>query len=396
MKNTLVLNLNLGSRYLDTYAEEDLTIEVTNVKSIVGAFGYGPNLHTGFITSYTPSVGDKYYFLDGVTVPRVKLKNLATDYKIKVVRNIKEATHVFGSAKSLDKMTDGNWYYSIGTELFKKFFEEAKNYMDTYYVSNIETALEFYDTPYVLCDYNTFGSVIANRKLSFSIKQEDYDEHTRTSSKMFTYVEDNLSEDLNHMLFNTTYDESALLLHLNGDDALEIDDTMYKSLSEMLESSDSDNHTLAMEIMANSHYEKSLLYLELLFCNYSGILSSSRTKNHVNFKSLVHFLCKTRYFETGIDDIVNSLRKHGQLTRDRLDIILKMHGDKVKERGDSKYFTVKTISVEPELLAEMNDNYSFQVQEDYEVVASPREIDVLPEVLIETPISNESNTDYFL
>jgi hypothetical protein len=44
----------------------------------------------------------------------------------------------------------------------------------------------------------------------------------------------------------------------------------------------------------------------------------------------------------------------------------------------------------------MNDNYSFQVQEDYEVVASPREIDVLPEVLIETPISNESNTDYFL
>jgi hypothetical protein len=73
-----------------------------------------------------------------------------------------------------------------------------------------------------------------------------------------------------------------------------------------------------------------------------------------------------------------------------------MHGDVVEKRGNSKYFTVKTISIEPELLAEMNDNYSFQVQEDYEVVASPREIDVLPEVLIETPISNESHTDYFL
>jgi hypothetical protein len=396
MKNTLVISLGLNSKYFDTYLEEDLQINLNDLKSIIGSYGYGPSLHTGFLTSYTPSVGDKYYFLDAVTVPRVKLKNLATDYKVKVVRDIKEATHVFGSAKSLDKMTTYNWYYCISTELFKQFYEGAKNFMDDFYSSKIDTALEFYDTPYILCDYNTFSSVICNAKLSFGIKQADWDEHTKSNSQVFTYVEDNLSEDLNHMLYNTVYDESALILHLNGDDALEIDATMYDSLSEMLKSSDADNHTLAMEIMANSHYEKSLLYLELLFCNYSDTLSGSRTKNHVNFKSLVNFLCKTRYYDTGIDDIVNSLRKHGQLTRDRLDIILKMHGDVVERRGNSKYFTVKTISIEPELLAEMNDNYSFQVQEDYEVVASPREIDVLPEVLIETPISNESHTDYFL
>jgi hypothetical protein len=49
---------------------------------------------------------------------------------------------------------------------------------------------------------------------------------------------------------------------------------------------------LAMEIMANSKYVESLIYLELLFYRYAGRISDRHTKNHVNFKSLLGYLGK--------------------------------------------------------------------------------------------------------
>ena len=395
MKQTLKIDLECNSNFYNSYDLNDLRI-TCEIRSFIGSFGYGPNLHTAFKDTYTPSVGDTYYFLPGVTIPRVKLKNLASDYKVKVVRDITQATHVFGSNNTLDKMTDVSWYYAVSTVQFKELYEAIKPYMDTYYTSRIDTALEFYDNDRILCDYSTMTFMLNTHIPGYIAKG---DELMFSSSRRFYYVEENVTDEINHLIFNDVYDEKALLLHLNGDDAIEIDADMYASLEEMLKSQDEDNHTLAMEIMANCHYEKSLLYLELLFCNYSDTMYGCRTKNHVNFKSLVNFLGKGRGFHTSIDDIVESLRKHKQLTKERLDIILKQHGGQIENRGDSEYFRVKTITIDSKLLAEMNENYSFQIKEDYTVspeAEAPREIEVVPETITEIPVTNESNTDYFL
>lgn len=395
MKQTLKIDLECNSGFYDKYDLSDFRV-TCEIRSFIGSFGYGPNLATAFKDTYTPSVGDTYYFLPGVTVPRVKLKNLASDYKVKVVRDITQASHVFGSDNTLDKMTDVSWYYAVSTVQFKEFYESVKPYMDSYYTSRIDTALEFYDNDRILCDYSCI-SFMLNTHVPGYIAEGD--ELMIKSSRRFYYVEENVTSEINHLIFNDVYDEKALLLHLNGEDAIEIDVDMYASLEEMLKSKDEDNHTLAMEIMANCHYEKSLLYLELLFCNYHDTMYECNSKNHVNFKSLANFLGKGRGFATSIDDIVESLRKHKQLTRERLDVILKQHGEQIGRRGDSKWFTVKTITVESELLEEMNENYSFQLKEDYTVspeAETPREIEIVPETVTEIPIANESNTDYFL
>lgn len=395
MKQTLKIDLVCNSGFYDKYDLSDFRV-TCEIRSFIGSFGYGPNLATAFKDTYTPSVGDTYYFLPGVTVPRVKLKNLASDYKVKVVRDITQASHVFGSDNTLDKMTDVSWYYAVSTVQFKEFYESVKPYMDSYYTSRIDTALEFYDNDRILCDYSCI-SFMLNTHVPGYIAEGD--ELMIKSSRRFYYVEENVTSEINHLIFNDVYDEKALLLHLNGEDAIEIDVDMYASLEEMLKSKDEDNHTLAMEIMANCHYEKSLLYLELLFCNYHDTMYECNSKNHVNFKSLANFLGKGRGFATSIDDIVESLRKHKQLTRERLDVILKQHGEQIGRRGDSKWFTVKTITVESELLEEMNENYSFQLKEDYTVspeAETPREIEIVPETVTEIPIANESNTDYFL
>ncbi len=57
----------------------------------------------------------------------------------------------------------------------------------------------------------------------------------------------------------------------------------------MFKSSDKDNHIMAMEIMANSNYVESALYLLLLLEEYGHRIADCNTKNHVNFKSMVSY-----------------------------------------------------------------------------------------------------------
>jgi hypothetical protein len=65
------------------------------------------------------------------------------------------------------------------------------------------------------------------------------------------------------------------------------------------------------------------------------------------------------------DDTVKILREKGQLTPDKLDKVLGYIQDDVVRNGNSQYFKMKTVSINPELLEEMNVNYSYQTQADF-------------------------------
>jgi hypothetical protein len=164
----------------------------------------------------------------------------------------------------------------------------------------------------------------------------------------------------------TVYDEMAILKHINGDDATVIDEAMFEQISQMFQSNDNDNHILAMEIMANSNYTESLLFLEMLFKEYSYQISSCHTKNHVNFKSLIGFLKKNKnYLGTDIDDIVKSLIDKGVLTTDKLDVLMRNYSDEVEKHGSTKYFKVKTVTINEDLLKQLNANYIYEHVEDF-------------------------------
>ena len=370
----------------------------SQIEFCTGMFGYDNTLST-FETVYTPSLNDKLYFLKGVTIPRVKMKNLAVDYKIKTVRDINEATHIFGSSNTFDKITDSTWEYNINTEEFKAFLLLAKDYMDVFKYERIETALEFYTLPVILTDHNTLHNVICCNSLPFDYTY-DFNTHDRYSNR-FVVLSADQKDNYEFIINKTLYDESALLLHLNGDAAIEIDNQMFESLNEMFASSDRDNWTLAMEIMANCHYDKSLLYLELLFCDHSYKINDTKTKSHVNFKSLLSFLGKSYGYSTSVDDIMSSLKKHNKFTKENLDIILKLHGAVIQNQGDTTYFKVKVITVDSNVLATMKEDYTYTMIEDptFEV-ASPEteetvmiEEEIVPEI-IKIEIKDES-ADYF-
>ena len=369
--------------------EIDIKIETTNY--------FDPSIDTFNINQngYTPMKGDKLYFLPGVNIPRIKLKDLATKFGIRTVRDVSEATILFGSSKTKDKMTGYTWKYKIPTTIVQLFFETYKNDMDDYQYSKLENALEFYTEEYILTDWSTARTFTDNdlpqwnsysqqpQFLSFNSSRNTSSEHVHEINKDYIHLYGLIKG-------REIIDESCLLDQLNGDDAVIIDADMFTQLSTMFNSSDDDNHILAMEIMANSKYKESLLYIEMIFKNHAYTIGQSSSKNHVNFKSLLSYLNKNnRYIDTSLDNIMESLISKKVLTKDKIDILLENYGHEINNRGDSTYFKVQTITVNEDTLSLLNENYNYKVIEDYEpLIVENLEEEKLDEV-IEDELINE-------
>ena len=369
--------------------EVDIKIETTNY--------FDPSIDTFNINQngYTPMKGDKLYFLPGVNIPRIKLKDLATKFGIRTVRDVSEANVIFGSSKTKDKMTGYTWKYKIPTTLVQLFFETYKNDMDDYQFSKIDNALEFYTEEYILTDWSTARNFTDNdlpqwNSYSQQPQYTDYHSKSRASSEHVHEVNKDYIHLYDLIKGKEIIDESCLLDQLNGDDAVIIDADMFTQLSTMFNSSDDDNHILAMEIMANSKYKESLLYIEMIFKNHSYSIGNCHTKNHVNFKSLLSYLGKSnRYIDTSLDDIMESLISKKVLTKDKVDILLENYGHEINNRGDSTYFKVQTITVNEDTLSLLNENYNYKVIEDYEPsIVNNLEEEKLDEV-IEDQLINE-------
>ena len=369
--------------------EVDIKIETTNY--------FDPSIDTFNINQngYTPMKGDKLYFLPGVNIPRIKLKDLATKFGIRTVRDVSEANVIFGSSKTKDKMTGYTWKYKIPTTLVQLFFETYKNDMDDYQFSKIDNALEFYTEEYILTDWSTARNFTDNdlpQWNSYSAQPQyvDYHSKSRSSSEHVHEVNKEYIHLYELIKGREIIDESCLLDQLNGDDAVIIDADMFTQLSTMFNSSDDDNHILAMEILANSKYKESLLYIEMLFKNHSYSIGNCHTKNHVNFKSLLSYLGKSnRYIDTSLDNIMESLISKKVLTKDKIDILLENYGHEINNRGDSTYFKVQTITVNEDTLSLLNENYNYKVIEDYEpLIVENLEEEKLDEV-IEDELINE-------
>ena len=380
------LYLNFNYTYSDTTLDNfDVRIETTNY--------FDPSSDTLNIVKneYTPMKGDKLYFLPGVNIPRIKLKDLATKFGIRTIRDINEATIIFGSSKTKDKMTGSSWKYKIPTPVVQLFFETYKNDMDDYQFSKIETALEFYTEEYILTDWSTarnFTDTDCPQFNSYSLQPVylDYVNNKRTSSEYVYDVATEYISIFNSLKGREIIDESCLLDQLNGDDAVIIDADMFTQLTTMFNSSDDDNHILAMEILANSKYKESLLYIEMIFKNHAYSIGNCHTKNHVNFKSLLSYLGKSnRYIDTSLDNIMESLISKKVLTKDKIDILLENYGHEINNRGDSTYFKVQTITVNEDTLSLLNENYNYKVIEDYE----PSIVENLEEEKLDEVIEDE-------
>ena len=354
-------------------------------------------------TPYVPQKGDRFYFLPDVNIPRIKLKDLATNYGVKVTRDPKNATHIFASKNTINKVTTRNWNYKISTEYLKAFIEEYKSYIDDQHVENVRQALEFYTQDYLICDYNTRIDLTDEDLPNFSHLTEDinYSNNNSANSELVYIIDKEYTYLFDEIKGKTITDEVCLLDILNGDDAVVIDAVTFDQLSNLFKSTDTDNHVLAMEIMANSKYKESMLYLGILFKEFQQTMVDTSTKNHVNFKSLLtYFGIKSLNYDTiDLDFIVTRLKNRNILTTDMLNVLLDKYNDEVIGRNRTSVFQVKTVTVNPELLGILNTNYMYETTTDFIPVVNvvePIEEVIAPEPeVIEEPLSEFAAEDNF-
>jgi hypothetical protein len=135
----------------------------------------------------------------------------------------------------------------------------------------------------------------------------------------------------------------------------------------MFKSSDQDNHIMAMEIMANSNYVESALYLLMLLEEYGDKIANCHTKNHVNFKSMVsYFSLRVRDVDClDPDDVSKKLTALGLLTTDWLNILLESRLDWfVTNIARSSTFNVASMVPTPEVSVAINSDYRAEIAFD--------------------------------
>jgi hypothetical protein len=382
-KNILIIKSNT----LETHFESTSNSEITfDIESYLGDFNADSNDLLNIVKEpYAPQKGDKIYFLPSVSVPRVKFKNVSLEYGIKTVRDPEQANVFFGCSKSIHSMTNNTWFYRASVKDFLSFIEAVDYRLDGHTKDTIETALEFYEKEHIGVSWNIMNCMVATIK---DVKVSKY-------SERIVYIEDDFKEEFLRLQSIKIYDESSVIDILNGEEAAVIDRNMFEHIREMFKSSDKDNHVLAMEIMANSKYTDSLIYLELLFYYYAHKIMDTHTKNHVNFKSLVSYLGKDmRGLHTDIDGVTRSLINKDQFTPDKVEIVMEYLHEDIVNSGNSDYYTVKTISVNPEFIAQLGTNYTYQVQDDYVGPEIPVEFDE-EEERVAVPVPYEMMEDNF-
>ena len=338
-------------------------------------------------TEYDLTVGDKFYFLPGVSVPRIKLKDLASSHKIKTVRDIQDATVIFTGKKTMHTMTEYNWRHTVNKDALLVFLASAKtnNNITDYEYEKLVPVISSSTEDKLCTDYQTVR-LILDSDIPYHIESSLVD-----GSNKFITINSDYSDLYHAIQTRGLYTEDALYPHLNGPDATIIDDGMYDSISEMFKSSDDDNCTLAMEIMANCDYNESIVYLGLLFNNYGYKIYNMRSKNHVNFKSLLNYMGNTAGSPSmNKDEIVTCILNKGLLKTSHMDILAKEFSKEIGRNGDSTHFKVKVISYSKEVDQALGIELTLQVKDDY--VSEIVQEEVIVEELIQE--NEHTNTEF--
>lgn len=362
MKNYLSIKLHDDGTFSHTDDEMDLNLEC-EIHYRIGSFD-SDDIGLNVSHVYTPTSGDKFFFLPGVTVPRVKMKDLHKDFNVRSVRDIEEANIIFTGSKTISTIFDYNWEYRTETVKFKEFIETAKEkgLIADYYYDKLATALEFYTEDDVIIDISA-RRLLYDNNISFYITESNY-----YGSGKFMFVSPEYAQLYNNLKDKQLYLEDSLYEYINGTDAVTIDSSMHEILQEMFKSSDTDNHVLAMEIMANSDYKSSILYLCYLLCDNSYNIEQRKERTHVNFKSLLTYMGRTTgNVRLNKDEMVNLMLRKKLFTKEYFFNMCKKFKSEI-EYSSSDHFNVKTVSSSNEVNEYFNEELVYQVKENYQPI----------------------------
>lgn len=375
MKKKIYLNFHFG-KYFQTGKPEDLEFSLVDITT-----EYVADLESDLFDKkeYTPTYKDRLFLAKHCNIPRVKVKNLTEKYKIKVTTKLNNANAIFISDDFVMKSASTKFYFKLEGLTFKKILKylvkENKIDHDDYTAIlnhdprfNTDSEEEPYDVLINNATQQQLDTLLNHATHIDCETAYSYDYYFDDTSK--TYIDDLINSGV------PVYSEKEIMVHLNPSDAVVIEEDTFETLDEMFSSSDNDNIVLAMEIMANADFKKSLPYILVLFFKYASRMDYSPTKRHVNFKALCRLLPKGLQGNFNANDIAFYLKDYKLFNIENLNIILKHLGKKVLSHDihdNTNAFQIKVITLNDDYLEELNSNFKWITKKDYIPVEKEKE-----------------------
>ena len=258
---------------------------------------------------FTPDK-DSVIFVDPeINLPRTKLRDYIKTTDCKLVSDLdKSNTYITNIDGLKSKFNSANYNVMKIDTLPKELFEDSL--FDGF-------SIEEYPYKFIVLDnYHAKNFITEHVDDNFSL-----DIYDLINYKIVYVIND--SEQY-HEITGKKLVHSDILLEKVNADGLVIDEENYKQLAVMINSGESANTMLAMELMANCQYKKSAAYLLCLFYEYRYSLENQSTKKHVNFKSLLdYWSLYHNNMGVSVSQSLKLLKQKNILTIDNLDIIVK-------------------------------------------------------------------------
>ena len=306
---------------------------------------------------YLPIAGDKIYIYPDSSVPRFKLKKFCEKYNVSIAK-AKEAANVFfmdpivelDSRKFFGRdrrptFMSKNYFLDyikratrVGDVRYMKLINDLANSNEEWVHINQSYYFEHYGLNKYKLDFVYPGDEDDNNVPLVSNCKEAVDE---------VYYIENHEQRINvNFLTNRDYYKTNAILALLNDDTV-IDEEMYQGICNLFDSSDVADTKVAMEAMANCDYNKSAVYLLMIFYAHRNEIYDCDTKNHVNFKSFLKYFNLTPSRGIDIDDIIEKLKDKKLLTTSNLNMVMKKAKELMHEQMENvtKYF--KPTGIEP-------------------------------------------------
>jgi hypothetical protein len=279
---------------------------------------------------YELKEGDNYYFLPDVSIPRFKIKSMCEKFKVKSTRSSESADYIFiGSLGS--KSTSAMSTQEVTYDTYLKMINPESNAMlDTL---ALDFPKEFTVTHVDLLNKSKMFDILIKESDTGHLQEWLQKQTGRWKWFSFGFDTKKFISLKSPKLYTKLRYQDEILSAVNSDSIIITDDKRIE-LQAMFNSNDADNIILAMEIMANSNYEESILNNYFLLLDNLTRISNQQSSSHRNFQGFLMFYgvdlrrLSSKINTSETDSIASILKDYGKLTKENMEKLLKYYAEK--------------------------------------------------------------------
>lgn len=326
---------------------------------------------------YVISRNNVNYILPDVSIPRFKMKVFADENKLRNTNKIENANCIifseFSNFKNYNNMDTSQVSYSIVHRHYVfdiirhiKDLQEAGHgaYISDKVLMKLEILSKTNRYIYATDQNNRrFFSELIYRKLG--------EWHGQQPGTQYPVIDSAGLEELFEANPNIKFiEEKQVQKHISVG-GIVINQQKYQELCKLIDTQERDNTILAMEIMANSNFSKSLIFIYMLLIQRGNLMYHYGNIDHVNFKYLLNYFTfeKTDLGNNSIspkqvETIFGILKSHGQFTKSNVDLFLSFYNEKNRGSVHEGKLTNSRLTLNKEIaLDEIDDHDEINIDE---------------------------------